>query len=108
MRTAWPRPKTSGVIVVALLAALAESTACAGPSAVSFGVGVRTPAPWGTTVVHTAVPLYPLYGPWPPMGPRRPLMRPWPPVGPPPPPMRPQRPMGPPPPPMRQRPPHWW
>jgi hypothetical protein len=88
MRAACQRPKTAGAVVIVLLAALAASTACAGPSAVSFGVGVRTPAPWGTATVHTAVPLYPLYGPWPPMGPR-PLM-------------------GPQPPPMRPRPPHWW
>jgi hypothetical protein len=82
MRAACQRPKTAGAVVIVLLAALAASAACAGPSAVSFGVGVRTPAPWGTATVHYAVPLYPLYGPWPPMGPR--------------------------PPPMRPRPPHWW
>ena len=82
MRAPCQRPKTAGAVVVVLLTALAASTACAGPSAVSFGVGVSTSAPWGTATIHTAVPLYPLYGPWPPMGPR--------------------------PPPMRPRPPHWW
>ena len=82
MRAACQRPKTARAIVVILLAALAVSMACAGPSAVSVGVGVRTQAPWGTASIHTAVPLYPLYGPWPPMGHR--------------------------PPPMRPRPPHWW
>ena len=82
MRAVCQRPKSAGAVVVVLLAALAAFTACAGPSSVSFGVGVRTPAPWGTATIHTAVPLYPLYGPRPPMGPR--------------------------PPPTRPRPPHWW
>jgi hypothetical protein len=89
MRAACQRPSTARAVVVVLLAALAASTACTGPSAVSFGVGVRAPAPWGTATVHAAVPLYPLYGPWPPGPP--------PPMVPRPPPMRP-----------RPRPPHWW
>jgi len=98
MRAACQRPKTAGAVVVVLLAALAASTACAGPSAVSLGVGVRSPAPWGTATVHTAVPLYPLYGPRPlPRGAR------------PPPPMRPRpAPMRPPTTPQRAPLPHWW
>jgi hypothetical protein len=96
VRAACQRPKTVRAVVAALLAALGASTACAGPSAVSFGVGVTTPAPWGMATIHTAVPLYPLYRPWQPMGPR------------PPPPMMRPAPMAPPPPTMRPRPQHWW
>jgi hypothetical protein len=85
MRATCHRPKAARTVVIVLLAALAASTACAAPSAVSFGVGVRTSAPWGTAAIHTTVPLYPMYGPWPAAGPLPHPGRP-----------------------MRARPRHWW